>query len=339
MVLPLHRVGAALLIAIGMGLASFGEEPSRAERPGALDDVTRQLVAERIRYAHTLAQRRAFFAAQQEFMRVLEMIAKGLDADTAREHQRALEEGRRGLDEADRMGQRSTTQAEDLQRYLWFVQQQFALCVGHEPSGSHALHALGHLELTIAEEAGGKQMLAVAKAIALNQAALSADPRNARAANELGVLFARHGRLDDARRVLTQAVSNDPSPEMWHNLAVVYDRQGEPERAKQARSSEQAAAARRRQAGEAGPDDGFALQVTWLEPAEFAHAAAKTTDQDTLPLVKHDAAANPDAQSAKASHTKTQTSSPGLFGGLRNWGWLQPSGRTQTAAKGATIER
>ena len=61
-----------------------------------------------------------------------------------------------------------------------------------------------------------------------------ADPNNARAANELGVLLARDGRFEEARDWLRHSARLKSQPETWHNLAVVYGRLGQTEKSKQA---------------------------------------------------------------------------------------------------------
>jgi hypothetical protein len=51
-------------------------------------------------------------------------------------------------------------------------------------------------------------------------------PQNVLAGNELGVLLAQHGHLDEAESLFKQCVATDASPEAWQNLAVVYARKG-----------------------------------------------------------------------------------------------------------------
>ena len=56
---------------------------------------------------------------------------------------------------------------------------------------------------------------------------MAAVDRNFLAANELGVLMARYGQLQEARRLLVHSVQVQPQVEAWHNLAVVHERLGE----------------------------------------------------------------------------------------------------------------
>jgi hypothetical protein len=106
------------------------------------------------------------------------------------------------------------------------------------------------------------------KAIAMHQAALAVDPRNALAAHELGVLLARCGQFDGARVALAHSATGASHPETWHNLAIVLEQIGDHTAAAQAR--QQAAVARgqsiRVSSGTGSPQQ----PVVWLEPGQFA---------------------------------------------------------------------
>jgi Flp pilus assembly protein TadD len=101
----------------------------------------------------------------------------------------------------------------------------------------------------------------------LHQAALLVDARNAKAANELGVLLARFGQLEDARRVLRHALTLRPEPQIWRNLAVVHRRLGDAELARRA-DEEGISLARRISVPQ--ESDG-ALPVQWVDPGTFSH--------------------------------------------------------------------
>jgi Flp pilus assembly protein TadD len=61
----------------------------------------------------------------------------------------------------------------------------------------------------------------------LHRVALRIAPQNVLAGNELGVLLAQHGHLDEAESLFKQCVATDATPEAWQNLAVVYARKGD----------------------------------------------------------------------------------------------------------------
>lgn len=219
------------------------EELKSVQMPIDVERRARGLLVE----AEALANRGALFAAHEEFLRVMRMLTQALDADLGRPfHAAALSAGLNALDEAESFslaGKRveadihlagfiaghrtpvlkgidplTLTPLLAMQRYYDYAYKQLTLAGNDEPIASEALFALGRIETLIAGEhaessSGGP------KAIALFQAALSVDGRNSRAANELGVLLARCGRLPEARDVFAHAVRHAPILMAQRNLA------------------------------------------------------------------------------------------------------------------------
>jgi predicted Zn-dependent protease len=81
------------------------------------------------------------------------------------------------------------------------------------------------------------------KAALYQRVALGIAPQNLLAANELGVLLAQHGQLQDAERIFQQCVATDATPQTWRNLAVVYARQGNEQASRSALAAGEALAA------------------------------------------------------------------------------------------------
>jgi tetratricopeptide (TPR) repeat protein len=152
------------------------------------------------------------------------------------------------------------------QRYLSYAQQQFARACGNLPAGSRALFSLGRLYVEMDRKQTATVKLKIAKAITLYQAALTVDVRNSRAANELGVLLAKSGRLADARHVLQHGVSVGNEPELWSNLSAVHRQLGEQELARLAYQQWQVARAKR--SDQDAPSE--LAPVRWLDASEFA---------------------------------------------------------------------
>jgi predicted Zn-dependent protease len=73
---------------------------------------------------------------------------------------------------------------------------------------------------------GTRYVHAAGKAAMLQRVALRVAPQNVLAANELGVLMAEHGHLNEAESLFKRCVATDATPEAWQNLAVVYSRKG-----------------------------------------------------------------------------------------------------------------
>jgi Tfp pilus assembly protein PilF len=153
------------------------------------------------------------------------------------------------------------------QWYLEYAQQQLAFAGGHLPSASQALYVLARIYTVLDKTQLETQMLCLPQAVALHQAALAVDPRNGRAANELGVLLVRFGQWEDARQVFLHSISVLPAPETWHNLSVVQARMGEVELAR--RAAEQSAAAVATQHRKQAPDVPV-QSVHWVDPQTFS---------------------------------------------------------------------
>lgn len=246
-----------------------------------------------------LADRRAFYSARTEFIAALRLLAQGLDAQdggTARSD--ALARGIWALEEAndfiprgselnadirvDRLvaAHRTTvlkssqqgagaaaaqvTPLQAVQKYYTYGQEQLAAAVRPSREGSQLLTALGKLYAEMSGEPARLAVDAATKGLVCQQAALLADARNARAANELGVLLAREGRFEEARDWLRHSAGLKPQSETWHNLAVVHENLGETQLAAAARTTSLTLA--RRQGQAAGPQ----VQVKQLTPAQFA---------------------------------------------------------------------
>lgn len=196
-----------------------------------------------------LANRGAIFAAHEEFLRVMRLVAQSLDAALGRPfHAEALAAGLRALDEAQSFGMKGKHAEADIylagfiaghqtpvlksvdpgtltpllamQRYYEYAFAQLGIAGNDEKVAADALYALGRIESLMAEQqpevAGGHS-----KAMALYQSALAVNGSHSRAANELGVLLARSGRLREAKEVFAAANQRQPIPMIQQNLRGV----------------------------------------------------------------------------------------------------------------------
>ena len=264
-----------------------------------------------------LADRRAFYSARAEFLAALRLLAQGLDAqDGGTARSEALARGIWALDEAndfiprgaamnadlqiDRLvaahrttvlksslksssesSPASVTPLQAVQKYYTYAQEQLATAVQPSREGSQLLTALGKLYVEMNQEPARLAADAKTKGLVCQQAALLADPNNARAANELGVLLAREGRFEEARDWLRHSARLKSQPETWHNLAAVHGNLGETQLAAAARD-QSVSLARRQGQGAGGPPQ---VQVKQVSPAEFAGQArpnAKTPPTSAL---------------------------------------------------------
>ncbi len=310
-----------------------------------LDGVSRQaevLVAR----GYELADRRMLYAARQQFIQALQVIAQALDAHEAKPyHALALVNGLQALEEAGEFQARSmdvdrTVQDIALghrtpvlgkltrpisalaagQLYYAHAQEQLSLAVSPVPAGSAALCALGKLHVEFGREEASFIRNSVPQVKVFHQAALLVDTNNWEAANELAVFLVQSGNTQEARGWLQHSVRVSPRAENWHNLAAVHRRFGETDLAIRADAEA------RRLAGR-GPDGqplpvNSPVDVQWMDPQEFAQRP--TVPQDSMP---NNSANNTGAPPGVASARRNSAPPQGLRqaeapADSRGWKWL-----------------
>lgn len=243
----------------------------------------------KIRRGYKLAQRGAYFAARQEFVEVLRMIAEAKDQKRGVARRSiALANGLRALEEATDFAPQGAAiegrldfdviiashrtpiakgdadklmpqQLGDL--YYRYAQLQLGASVAGEPAGSMALHALGKLYSQIGRAEPNRIAQADRRAFALQQAALLARDDNHLAAHELGVLLAETGHFVDSEYILAQVALREPHPVVYRNLARIQRKLGR----------EELAAANEQQA-QALAQNGVSSTtgVKWVDPQTLA---------------------------------------------------------------------
>ncbi len=306
-------------------LLSVNLSPSVAARARKmLDDATR------------LADRGAICSARQQFVRVLRMTCQSLDARVGRPiHTRALVNGMRALEEAEDFAMTDTSPESDIhlrgyiaghrtpvlkevaanevtsllamQRYYKYAYGQLVVAGNNEPVASAALYSLGRIETLVSEteaehRGGGPQ------SIVYYHSALTVDPSNTMAANELGVMLARRGRMSDALGVMERAVAIRPSASLVRNLASIQSRVGRQDLAQ--RNFQRAI--------QLAPPSNLVVdspigKVQWMSPAEFARAGIPSMHDDQTATQRKPVASaqrQPHAKkrgSASETHTATKS--------------------------------
>lgn len=281
----LMRIVAGLVMVCGIQSSVRAEQAVPASPPGGIVGTAWELAVQRagqhIEYGLNLGSRQAVYSAQSEFLQALRLIARELDlAAGTREHEAALEAGWRALETLEHVkpptgvgnspDQRRAFQA--MQQQLAYAEGRLAFCGGHEPMASMALYALGRSCLAAAQELPDNGPLFAPKAVTLYRAALGVDPRNCLAVNELALLLARCGQLDEGARVLLEGVRHNPQPQMWHNLAVIHEKMGRSDWAAEDRQRRDAMASAQVVPGRESSDTLLAA-VQWMEPAEFVRCS------------------------------------------------------------------
>ena len=208
--------------------------------------------AKHIEYGKSLARRGSVFAARQELMQALRIIAESYDIQTrSRDYTDRLARGWRALQESDDfiamdaqqqmdmnladILETHTTQVIDsnrlaaissieaMQIYYAFAEDQILQAVGRSVVASDALFALGKLLTTAARfDASGKPQDRT-KAMVMHQVALSADEHNHLSANELGVLLANNGRWHRSLDLFSRSLQTKQTAATWKNMAMAHE--------------------------------------------------------------------------------------------------------------------
>ena len=251
----------------------------------------------RVAAGRSLAERGATWSARLEFLAALRLIAEAFDvAANSTAHTDSLTLALTAMEEAEDFvptgGSGLTEQdVKDLLRvhrspvpkppeatstsalvaigaYYSFTSEHLALAAGHSQVAGSALYHLGKLQSHLQTDQARQVHVINPRAMAMYQAALTAHPDHHLAANELGVLLARSGEVDAAIGALRVSLQTRPSPEAWHNLAVIHDRRGEGDLAELARVE----LARLSQGEDFEARQRLAAMppVEWLPPSRFA---------------------------------------------------------------------
>lgn len=205
----------------------------------------------RIQYGESLARRRSYHAAREEFILALLMIANSHGNESANDaHAGRLVQALAAMDEINDFASMRNRDGRDPQfqqtvyshntrildgvdlnllsprkaidLYCGFSQSQVEQAIGFSNAGSKALHALGKLELKATGTDPQHGSTSQTKALVFFRSSLSVNPKNALCANDLGVLLFNMGRLNEAEEALKRSLGSAQSREVWKNLASVH---------------------------------------------------------------------------------------------------------------------
>lgn len=243
-----------------------------------------------------LANRGALYAAKEDLLQALRIATQSLDAaEGTGAHSQALNQGLTALREAEDFALHGAMATEPLeigqiiaghrtpvlreqagqeispviamQQYYGYAGQRLSFAAGDLPAAADSLFWLGKVHNSLARQSVQADRLQGPQAMVCFRAALAVAPQHHLAANELGVLYARYGELNEAKKLLQQSVASKPHAEGWQNLAIVHERLGEAQLAQLAKQEFALAAARSPTAGKNQPP------VTWLDTKAFAATA------------------------------------------------------------------
>ncbi|GEM_PF-1895483 len=236
-------------------LTSLDSQSQEKQRFPALKQNTRLQILKHLEYGNSLARRSATRLAKNEFHHGLSLIAESADnSQNSAQHLQALKDGFRALREAGdfqskaslnnvniqlvaqghetpiiRSGHfRATTPSQARKAYLMYAQSRIVQSVGHEKMAAEMLHALAKIHLVASMYEKESETLDFARAAILFQTSLLVDPGHARSGNELAVMLAQSGRVEDSKILLQCVVQDHPNfQEAWQNLEKLHRLLGE----------------------------------------------------------------------------------------------------------------
>lgn len=309
-----------------------------------------QQALEAVQLGFELVQRGAPFSARARFVEALRIVARSLDAkNRTKEHSLALTQALNAYEEAGEffpnsshpdesvrvefvvgghhtrvlqaanVDVRQLTPEQCVREYVAYAEQEFAKALGQESIGSQALYGLGRLEWAKTTTPTHSKHVRTFRAMSLYQAAMTINPENYAAANELGVLLAKNGNYRDAIAALNHSVQYSPQPTAFRNLASLYRRTGQIDQAKQAEYLAMRSAPHRET-----PFVAANPRVEWVEPHEFAGVAVGQPYLQTARKTSPRSSSAPHRPAATTTHSDETPIRTSARPNLRRW----PFGRS-----------
>ena len=216
-----------------------------------------------IEYGKTLSRRGASHTARQEFLSAMQLISAANDKISGdNRHTKALRFAMLSMKEASDFSVASSEQQiqmdvasvveshrskvltaaqaanlspiQAMNRYFASAQEQLDLAGGRNVVSAEVFYCMGKLQTVLSRSQKVLGPYETANSVVYHQAALLCDNQHHRSANELGVLLARSGRLEQAKLLFERSLISQPTVRTWQNLAEAHRRLGEVEFANQA---------------------------------------------------------------------------------------------------------
>lgn len=209
-----------------------------------------------IEYGKTLSRRGAAYTARQEFLAAMQLIAAANDKATGdNRHSKALRLAMIAIKEAGDFSVASSEQqihmdvatvveghrsnvltasqaanlspVQAMNRYFAHAQNQLDLAGGRNVVSAEVFYCMGKLQTVLSRNQKVLGPYETAQSVVYHQAALLSDNQHHRSSNELGVLLARSGRLEQAKLLFERSLMTQPTVRTWQNLAEAHRRLGE----------------------------------------------------------------------------------------------------------------
>jgi tetratricopeptide (TPR) repeat protein len=254
--------------------------------------------AQLVKRASTRASRGAIYSARHELEASLTTLSQALDSHyDSTAFSQCLHDGLQAMKEAEDFSPTSSVDRSALdvplivkrhrsrvltadeaevssaieaaRKYYSYAQEHLVAAVGGSPVAAHALFGMGKLYMGMSQSDSDAERVYGPRAMMMHQSALLIDGSHHLAANELGVLLARFGRLREARDVFQHGLAVNSLPATWRNLADVHERLGEGQLAIQARAEFQRTSQLAQQQNPNSFTAPNGLTVQWVDKATF----------------------------------------------------------------------
>lgn len=204
---------------------------------------------QRVGYGKSLARRGAFFAAKEEFLNAMYIVAESYDRRSRASHySMRLKAALRALDEVKDFGR--VNRSDDSRQLLQFVlaghnskliapdqagsytpeqlvdlyckhaTSHFEQALGKSPAASESLFAYGRLLISESDQ----ESISAQVSWSVFWAAFATNPLNDENTNEIGVRLLNMGQLSKAKDMFLRAAQSSNSTVYWNNLAEAHRR-------------------------------------------------------------------------------------------------------------------
>ena len=260
--------------------------------------------AKRVQYGKSLARRGAFFAAREEFLNALYLVAESHDRRSGRSNYSSrLKAGLLALDEVKSFGKitrnQDTPQARQfvlgtlqtkivapqdgarytrnqlIELFCQHASSEIVQSLGKSPAASESLFSYGKLLAAETKLEDAQEAINAQSSWAFFLAAATVNPQNHESTNELGARLLKSGQLAKAKEMFLQSVHGANSAVYWSNLAETHRQiagvsQNPQERNSELSLAQQAAA---RAAAASQPTNQQAAKY-WANTQQFQQGAA-----------------------------------------------------------------
>lgn len=241
-----------------------------------------QTFLQKVHYANSLARRGAVSSAKAELFLAMRLLAEAIDQlKNTQLHSSSLKAALTALEEMEdfsswghdlsvfvdghstevlKNADLSQVSVNDARfAYLNLVEEKLLDSCQRLSIAAEAFRSLGKVYSMVDHFASDQAEMTAAKSMLMFKLATTVNSRDAAAANDLAVMYAKYNHLAEAKKLLVGSLQVRNESSTWSNLAKVHQALGEGFLAKQAMNEARMAASKNQQT----------QRVLWTNPANF----------------------------------------------------------------------